>query len=294
MRRIAVLTATYNHPQKLKMLYRSLTEQTDQDFSWIIVNDGSGEETKKVIDNFQRDNIIDLEVIHQPNSGKSHAINHGIGLAKDAEFFIIVDDDERLYSDAITIIKHYITEYRNSECGVIHFNRKNENGEIIAAPSVSNDFYMSYQEFKSKSYFADGYLGYFTDKLGNNRFTIFPGEKYIAPSTLFMKVTENCSLLWASAALGETEYLEGGITKQGRRLRLRNPRGMVEYCNFLQCNKASLKLRLLYSIQGYAYMQFADRRNLGEAERIGNHLIKSMRPFGKLLAIYWRKKYPSI
>lgn len=67
------------------------------------------------------------------------------------------------------------------------------------------------------------------------------------------------NLLWAKEALGETVYLAGEITRQGRKLRIKNPRGMIDYCKMMQRNGASWKKKISYSIQGYAYYHFMDR-----------------------------------
>lgn len=289
MNRYVILTATYNHPNQLASLYKSLTAQNNKDFSWIIVDDGSKNDTHNLIDEFVNSGEIDIVPIHQDNGGKSSAINNGLNhLDNCAVFVVIVDDDEVLNSNAIDIVDEYYTKYSNSNCGVIHFNRLNEKGAVIANPIIDNDFIMSYQSFKSNKRSADGYIGYFINKLGDNRFTLYKDEKYIGPSTLFMKVTENSDLLWAKATLGKTEYLAGGITKQGRKLRIKNPKGMIEYCRLMQKNGANFKTRLAYSIQGFAYYYFVDRSQRNFLDLSG---LYNLRIFGKILNILWKRKF---
>ena len=290
MQPLVVLTATYNHPNELKKLYESLRKQSDHEFSWVIVDDGSGEETRRALEDVIKEDELDITVIHQENGGKSRAINRGLdAMEGTAEFVIIVDDDEQLVPEAISIIKEYVGKYKNSDCGVIHFNRRNEKGEVIATPPITEDFFMSYQQFKAERRFADGYVGYFCDKLGDQRFRVCDGEKYVAPSVLFMQVTLCCQLLWAKAVLGDTEYLDGGITKQGRRLRLKNPLGMMEYCDMMLAKRVGVKSKLLYSIQWYAYQSLCIQKDSGEGFRNGR--VKLMKPFGRLLAFCWKVKY---
>ena len=285
---IVILTATYNHPKELENLYHTLTNQNDNSFTWIIINDGSKEDTVNLIDRFQREALIDIKAYHQENGGKSKAINQGIELLKtDAEFFLIVDDDEKLDKNAVQLIKDYYSKYKDTDCGVIHFNRRDENGNVIADPYFEEDYFMPFQVHKGKGYHADGYLGYFTEKLGDNRFRIYDGEKYISPSTLFMTVTRKSQLLWASPVLGETKYLDGGITKQGRRLRIKNPQGMIDYCKLMQGNGATLKTRISYSIQGFAYLSFCQDRRAVDM----SGLLKTMYLPGIVLGKAWKKKY---
>lgn len=287
-KKIVILTATYNRPGEIVSLYTSLQAQKDQDFSWVVVNDGSGKETEEVLEGFRQTASFDLQVITQKNGGKSSAINNGLShLGEDTGFAVIVDDDECLDSDAVSTVKAYYEKYKDTGCGVIHFNRKNQDGEMIASPVIEEDYFMSYQEFKSRKRHVDGYLGYFTEKLGAERFTIYEGEKYIGPSTLFMKVTRNSKLLFAKAALGTTEYLEGGITKQGRRLRIRNPQGMIEYCQLMQENGADLRQRFLYSVHGWAYVQLAKEKGICSQAKF---MLSAKIP-GTVLAGIWKKKY---
>ena len=286
MQQIVILTATYNHPQELLRLFESLKNQTDKDFRWIIVNDGSEEETEKVLKLIGENEKLNTQIINKTNGGKSSSINKGLdNIDEDVEFVLIVDDDERLYAESMRIVREYVYGYRDTKCGVIHFNRKNEKGEVIAIPPIQDDFYMSYQQFKSEGRWADGYIGYFTKKLGDIRFDIFPGEKYIGPSTLIMKACKENDLLWAKAIIGVTEYLDEGITKLGRKLRVKNPNGMIEYCELMQEGGASFKTKIVYSIQGYAYAYISKNKY------VGNRLQKIGAIPGAILGRHWERKY---
>lgn len=288
MQKIVILTATYNHPTEIKRLFQTLEKQKNKNFTWIIVNDGSKEETIEVLRTIKDKSTIDLNVINQENRGKSSAINNGLNsLSENAKIVVIVDDDERLHETAIQTINDYYEKYKNTECGVIHFNRLDENGDIIAKPIINQDFYKSFQAFKLEKRHADGYIGYFIDKLGKERFTINEGEKYVAPSTLIMKVTKNSKLLWAKENLGQTEYLEGGITKQGRKLRIKNPQGMIEYCTLMCEGNCGIKQKIEYSILGYAYMEFCKEK---KQKNNNNFIILGKIP-GIIIAKMWKNKY---
>lgn len=287
MKNIVVLTATYNRPMELKKLYRSLRKQSNMNFSWVLVNDGSSHETVELIAQIKNDAPFEVISIDQENRGKSAAINHGLDvLTSDVDFLVIVDDDEELFSEAIDIIAEYYCKYKNAGCGVIHFNRMNEKGEIIASPCIDEDFYMPYQEFKAQKRHADGYIGYYTRYLGKERFQIHTGEKYVAPSVLYMKVTTYSKLLWAKSVLGKTEYLEGGLTKQGRKLRLKNPYGMLQYCN-LMLEYKNLKHRMIYSILGYTYSCFCNEK----LDMKNYNFYRWAKIPGKILAFNWERKF---
>ena len=96
----------------------------------------------------------------------------------------------------------------------------------------------------------------------------------------------NESIDWEAA---RAEYLAGGITKQGRKLRVNNPRGMIEYCSLMQENGSSLKNRLAYSVHGYAYMQFLDKKDRPK----DTPFIPAAKLPGRLLARRWKKRFNS-
>ncbi len=293
MESIVVLTATYNHPEELKRLYTSLVNQQDKGFTWFVVNDGSRQETVDAITAMQEENLLQMEVIHHTNRGKSRSINAALDAIGDGvDFILIIDDDENLYETAVGTVRKYVEEQKGTDCGAIHFNRKDSTTDkVIADPYFEEDFYMSYQLHKAKKYHADGYVGYFTSKLGSLRFTEFENEKYSGPATLMMKVTSTSKFLWSHETLGDTCYLEGGLTKQGRRLRVKNPLSMVEYCVQIQVKDSGFVYRMLYSMQGYAYIKFSGRKS-SELKALGlqvNKLNKLMYLPGLLLYCKWKK-----
>lgn len=293
MESIVILTATYNHPEELNRLYKSLIEQKDKVFTWVVVDDGSRQETADAIDQFKADNILDIVAIRHENKGKSRSINAALNIiGSNADFILIIDDDECLYDSAVRIVRKYVIENKGTVCGAIHFNRfDSDKNSVIADPYFDHDFFMSYQMHKARKFSADGYVGYFTAKLGKLRFTEFGNEKYSGPATLMMKVTADSNFLWSKEILGVTSYLDGGITKQGRRLRVRNPLSMIEYCTQLQVKDSGLLYRLVYSMQGFAYMKFSNRK-YKELLTLGlpvNRFNKLMYLPGLLLYCKWKK-----
>lgn len=296
MCKIIVLTATYNHPNQLKMLYNSLVEQNNKAFTWLIVDDGSEETTKRQVDLIINEQKVKTIYIRKANGGKASAVNTGLDyiVQHDYDFVVFVDDDEKMLPNFIDIIYQYIAKYEKSNCGVIHFNRLDEKGNVISNPVFTEDHIMTCQERKRKKYIQDGYTGYFVKRLGDLRFPHFEGEKYVGPSVLFMMLcNRGYDMVWAYVAIGQTEYLENGITRQGRRLRVKNPKGMYIYCLLLQHKDSGLFLKLVYSIYGYAYLSYGGIKESSVKERIkiNSKLIPIAKPLGLLLAEKWKIQF---
>lgn len=292
---IKFLTATHNHQDMLKGLYHSLVSQTIKDFTWIIVDDGSNDGTGAIVDSFIKENKIPITYIYKENGGKSSAINKGLDYVEKDNIVVLIDDDEALFPNAIeTIHQYYDMYYMKNNIGTINFLRVNKKtGLFNANYAVKDDIMNTYIEFRNKRCFADGYTAYFGYAVADKRFPLFAGEKYVGPSVLTMLVNQTSKMIWASKALGANEYLEGGITHQGRKLRIRNPKGMMIYCTLLNEKPASLFTRIKYSIHGYSYYYISGMNEsdlLQEGIDISK-LMRLMRPLGYLLMKKWMKDF---
>lgn len=299
--KIVVFTPTYNRPDNLKQLFSTLQRQNRKDFLWLIVNDGSKANYDPVVEEIKREADFNVEYLRKENGGKSSTVNYAFDHIKDKDCFVaIIDDDEQLLPDAVEKLSRYAEKYKDSNVGVIHFyrmlvnNHKGlSNGQIIARPVFDEDIIMSFQAFKGKRFFADGYIGYFLKKVGDTRFPIYGNEKYLGPTVLLMLVTMKYDLLWSHEVLGSTDYLEGGLSKQGRSLRVKSPLGMAARCLLMQTKDSGLKLRLTQSIGYYAYLKIAgvDSVNIGEEKAYRPLFPLLSKPLGLMLCSYWKYKY---
>ena len=95
MKKITVFTPTYNRAGLLVQLYDSLKKQTSKDFVWLIVDDGSTDNTKDVVDGFIKENKIEIDYHYKPNGGKNTAIDLAHEICK-TDFIACVDSDDFL------------------------------------------------------------------------------------------------------------------------------------------------------------------------------------------------------
>lgn len=289
--KLSLLTATYNHPLELLVLYKTLKKQDDRDFTWIIIDDGSNEETNVVVEKMLKEKSISILYVKKNNGGKGSAINKGLDMSENFDFIAIIDDDEQLYPNAVSTIKKYYEEHKDSNCAIINFARAKHDGTPIFKMNIKGDFFASVPEFKRRGLLFDGYVGYFVNKIEGNRFPIFKNEKYIGPSVLMMLVCKKYEILWTKTVLGTTEYLDGGITHMGRKLRLLNPKGMIFHASLMQ--NGGVYVRLGYSLRAYAYMYYADlNKNELREEGIDMSVFYPVALCGKILSYLWKKKYP--
>ena len=93
---ISVITPTYNRGYIIDNLFNSLKSQTSYDFEWIVIDDGSTDDTYDKLKSMSGENVeFPITIIGQQNKGKHCAVNTGVAKAK-GEFVFIVDSDDML------------------------------------------------------------------------------------------------------------------------------------------------------------------------------------------------------
>lgn len=107
--RISVVTPSYNRGNVLFRVYDSLTKQTYKGFEWIIIDDGSQDDTKSVVQNFIEKADFKIIYFYQENNGKHIAVNKGVELAQ-GEFIAIADSDDSFLPESFEVMLKYWDE----------------------------------------------------------------------------------------------------------------------------------------------------------------------------------------
>lgn len=96
----SVITPTYNRAHTLGRVYRSLQDQSFQDFEWVVVDDGSTDHTRSLIQGWQQEASFPIRYIWQPNQHKKTAFNNGVRQAR-GEWLVAIDSDDELDANAL-------------------------------------------------------------------------------------------------------------------------------------------------------------------------------------------------
>lgn len=128
-----VFTATYNRAHTLHRVYDSLKVQTYRDFEWLIVDDGSTDNTYELVEQWQKENQFSIRYIYQENSGKHIAFNRGVKEAK-GELFLNLDSDDGCVSQALERHKYHwdaIPEDKKSQFTGVTSLCQDQDGKIV-------------------------------------------------------------------------------------------------------------------------------------------------------------------
>ena len=222
--KITVFTPTYNRGYLLDKLYESLLKQTNTDFEWLIIDDGSNDNTSNIINKFIDDDKIRIRYFYQENGGKHRAINKGLDIAE-GELFFIVDSDDTLIPTAIELVLEKYKSVENCpEFAGISFNRGYSEKKI-----VGKTFYLEFKDFTNLERGRNNILGdkseiYRTEILRNIKFPEIEGENFMSEIVLWNEVArQGYKLRWYNEIIYICNYLEDGLTVNRDNIYLRNP-----------------------------------------------------------------------
>lgn len=111
--RFTIWTAAYNAESTIQRTYKSIESQSFKDFEWIVVNDGSSDDTAKVLEDIKMQASFPLHVINKENGGKHTALREAAKVAH-GKYVVIIDSDDELLPDALSIFDKYWKELENT------------------------------------------------------------------------------------------------------------------------------------------------------------------------------------
>lgn len=253
--KITVLTPTYNRAKYLSKLYESLKKQTNKNFEWFIIDDGSIDETKEKVEKWKKDGVISINYMHKENGGKHKALNVAIKNINTILTFI-VDSDDWLTEDAIETIEYYYNKYKdNKKIGGFSFLRKYSNGLVNGREFPKDELIDSYINVRINANMLDDKAEvYYTKILKQYPFPEFDGEKFISEDVIWIPIAKQYDMVHINKAIYIGEYLEGGLTKSDKKIKVHSPLGMMEHAKVLMykecCFKSKCKGTILYTIYG--------------------------------------------
>ncbi|MBD5550030.1 MAG: glycosyltransferase family 2 protein [Lachnospiraceae bacterium] len=232
---VTVFTPTYNRGYIIQNLYESLRSQTNKNFEWIVIDDGSADNTEMLFQKWLlEDNGFEIKYCKVENGGKHRAINKAVDMAS-AEAFFIVDSDDYLLDKAIDKVIDWFETIRKNDsfAGISGLRGKTEKYPIGGWGNFDSS-YIDITNLEREKYglLRDKAEVYKTSILKKYRFPEYDGENFITEGVVWNAIArDGYKLRWYKEIIYICDYREDGLTKNGRAKWINNPAGTMAYIN---------------------------------------------------------------
>ena len=290
---LSIITPVYNRADLLKECYKSLCAQTDYSFEWIIVDDGSTDKTEETALSFTGNDLFCVKYLKKENGGKHTALNYAHPYIN-GNYVLMLDSDDTLTAQAVEKVK----------AGCSFYDENDQIGMLIWLKGKSEDSPNCYVKEENKIVDFRNYPRIICESLDCCEvirsslflaypFPVFPNERFISEGALWNRAAQVSKCVYFNEVIYLCYYHEGGLTKSGKPLRIRNPYGGM-YTSFLRMDKHQrikerVKAAILYDCYGY----FTGRKASGIMNyEKGHSFMKLMFMLpGYLLYKNWDNKY---
>jgi glycosyltransferase involved in cell wall biosynthesis len=225
--KITVITPTFNRSHTLKNVFESLVDQSNLNFKWLIIDDGSTDNTKEKISSFSK-SLFSIQYVYKENGGKASALNTAFALI-DTEYFVVLDSDDIFSKNAIHYALIELDKYKSDDdiIGIVNL-RHNKSNTVLGGKEIPKSIgKIRRVDLEDKLGINSEIIVFYKSSILSSglRFPSFVGEKFISPSFLEFEATKNKYFKVVHQVFCYCEYLEDGLTKNKKSVIKKNPRG---------------------------------------------------------------------
>ena len=283
---LTVFTPTYNRAYTLHLCYESLKRQSCKDFIWLIIDDGSTDNTKSLVDAWVEEGFMPIRYLYQDNQGM-HGAHNAAYEHIDTELNVCIDSDDYLADDAVEKITSFWSAHRSDQyAGIVGLDAK-PNGDVIGTrmpdqlkKSTLTDLYAKHKVQGDKKLVYSSVL---TRKVPP--YPIFPGEKYCPLSYKYILLDQQCPLLIMNEVLCFVEYMPDGSSLNMINQYKKNPRGFSFFRKVAMVHAHSFKERFREATHYVSSsLMMKNARFINESPRKWTTLLAT--PIGAMLYLY--------
>lgn len=294
---LTIFTPTYNRAHLLPRLYESLKSQNTNDFEWLIVDDGSTDNTKDLVHTWiSRETSFTIRYIYQENSGKHVAHNVGVKNAN-GEFFYCIDSDDMLAPKTIETISNGFKKLQQMNIdnisGFMAF-KSDLNGNLLNKSYAFDDTLLTTPtDFHKKYPHTNDTLAliYFTKVLRKYLFPEIQGSKFITESVIYNRMDRSgYQMMFLKEVLMICEYQSDGYSQNIESLIQKYPTGFKIYWMEkidMETNYLQLIISILY-YHNYSYLSDDTSYSYDGKHKL---LVPLLRPLGFIMNVIVTNKY---
>ena len=228
--KLTIFTPTYNRAYVLGRVYNSMLKQSNKDFEWVIMDDGSTDNTEELVVQWEKEKQVCIKYYKQENQGRFAAFNN-VKQYFDGELILWCDSDDELVEDAVELIIDTWTGLQNcSELSGILGYMVNRNYDLIGTEFPTNikseRMFVLYDKYKLK---GDKAVVFRNDLVQKYCYPVFENEKFGGDSLLFNKINDEYPMYLLRNPLVIREYLPDSITNNLLKNHINSANGMREH-----------------------------------------------------------------
>ncbi|WP_374330113.1 glycosyltransferase family 2 protein [Soonwooa sp.] len=229
MKSITVFTPSYNRAHLLPKLYESLKSQTSRDFIWMIIDDGSSDATKALVNAWMQNADFEIQYHYKENGGMHTAHNLAYSLIE-TELNVCIDSDDQMPPDAVEKIIEIWREQENTEklAGIIALDADLDKN-ILGTKMPVGLKYATLKELYQKHAITGDKKLVLKTKLVHDfpPYPEFKGERLVPLGTLYLMMGEKYSFILSNEVFCWVDYQEGGSSNTIQKQYFQSPRGFA-------------------------------------------------------------------
>ena len=249
MKTLTVFTPAYNRAHTIGRTYESLCRQTSQDFEWLVVDDGSQDNTKELVEGWIQENKISIRYIYQKNQGMHGAHNTAYANIQ-TELNTCIDSDDYMPDNAVEKIVTFWKEHGSDKyAGILALDQEENTGKIIGTKFPEEMKESTLQGFYAAGGKGDKKLVYRTDVINKYPpYPLFEGERYVGLAYKYMLIDQDYKLLTLNEPLVIVEYQADGSSYNMFKQYWRNPKGFAFFRKAEMVTTKSLKRKFMVCV----------------------------------------------
>lgn len=283
---ITIFTPTYNRANTIHRTYESLCGQSCKNFEWLVVDDGSIDNTELLFEQWTKETTFPIRYIKKTNGGKYRAYNIGLREAK-GDLFFCVDSDDWLPQDSVErILLHHESLFIKPKVAGIAALKEYPNKKIIGKAYTKGLGLHSLFSLEQMGEGGERSLIFKTDIAKQFPFPEETNEKFMTESVIYDCYEGKYEFIVTNDILTTCEYQQEGLSSSPRALMLRNPAGYKLYFAQRVDLETSITSRIKMSLSYHAFRLLCDKSVFPYR---GKHkiLVSLLAPLGYIMKWYY-------
>jgi glycosyltransferase involved in cell wall biosynthesis len=264
--RFSILTPTYNRAHTLPRVFASLAAQALPPHEWIVVDDGSTDDTRDIVRGWKADSPFPIRYVYQANAGKPAAYNAGVTAAT-GDLLAVLDSDDWCVPEALArfdALWQDVPSSRRDRYTGITVNCRDPGGQLVGQPFPQSPLDSTLLDMWARGWLVGEKWGFHRlDVLRRFPFPIMPGEKFVPEGLVWNRIGREYLMRFVNETLRVLEHQPDGLTRLRLKTVAASPRGARQFY-----------VELAEQVPGIKARSFA----LINAARFGTHASEPLLP----------------